>query len=674
MDRLLRIALAAALAVASPADAALDVKGLDTSVDRCADFYMYANRTWLEGNEIPADRSFWGSASVLAKGNEDLLIRILDDASKAPLPPQGSATRKVIEYYQRGMDEANIRHWQLKPLAPFLGPIAALDDRKQIARIVGELHTRGIFPGFHWEVENDRKDSTRWIGEVSQGGLGLPDRDYYFLDDDRSKQIRDAYREHLVKVLKLSGDDDAAAAKNAAAIYDIETELAKVSMTAVERRDLQKTYNKMTRAELARVAPGFDWDAYFEAITAAHLPDISVNQPAFATRFAQLAAERPMDEWRAYLRWHLLQATSDKLDERYESLHFDFYDKTLKGVREPAPRAKRVVDIISGNFGTQPIAEALGQLYVEKMFPPSAKARAQAMVQNIKDALADRLKTVDWMTEETRRKSLEKLSTMQIKIGYPDRWKDLSAANVGPLVFVENWMSANTFAHQRDLARIGKAVDRSEWIMSPHMVNAYYNAPFNEIVFPAGILQPPFFDAKADDAVNYGAIGTVIGHEITHGFDNRGRLFDKDGNMRDWWSAEDARRYDERAKKVVTQYGNFTGIDGIKVNGALTLGENISDVGGVKIAYLALQKALRQKPQGKIDGLTPEQRFFLSYAQAWRGKFRPDRERMQLRTGQHSLHIFRVRGPIANMPEFARAFSCDPGKTLLGESERANIW
>jgi predicted metalloendopeptidase len=320
------------------------------------------------------------------------------------------------------------------------------------------------------------------------------------------------------------------------------------------------------------------------------------------------------------------------------------------------------------------MAEALGQLYVEKMFPAEAKARAVKLVENVKAALADRLKTVDWMTEETRTASLAKLAAMRIKIGYPDRWHDLANANVGPLVFVEDWMSANTFNHQRNLARLGKPVDRDEWIMSPHIVNAYYNPPFNEIVFPAAILQPPFFDPKADDATNYGAIGTVIGHEITHGFDDRGRLFDKDGNMRDWWSEEDARRYKERAKKVETQYGNFIAIDGIKVNGALTLGENISDVGGVKIAYLALQTSLRQKPQGKVDGLTPDQRFFLSYAQAWRGKLRPDRERMILRTDPHSPSAFRVRGPIANMPEFARAFSCDANKALLSESDRANIW
>ena len=674
MKRSFPPALAAALlaAFAVPAHA-LDVKGIDKGVDACTDFYAYANRTWLQATEIPADRTFWGAASVIGRNNEQMLIGLLDEASRKP-PPASTPLGKVVQYYQSGMTEAQIRHWQLKPLAQFLGPIGQMKSVEDMARLIGEVHMRGIYPGFGFEFEIDRRDSKRYVAEVRQGGLGLPDRDYYFLEDERNAKIRTAYREHLVKVFRLNGDDEAAAVANAATVIDIETELARASMTAVEKRDLEKTYNKMTPAQLAESAPGFAWKAYFEALAAPALPHVVVNQPAFMKRFAQLAAERPIDQWRPYLRWHLLQATSDKLDTRYETLAFEFYGKTLRGQADPGPRSKRVLDIISGQYGNAPVAEALGQLYVGKAFPPEAKARALKLVQNVKEALADRLKSVDWMTEETRKRSLEKLAAMTIKIGYPDRWKDLSEASVGPHVFVDNWMHANQFEHLRNLKRLDKPVDRNEWFMSPHIVNAYYSGSNNEIVFPAAILQPPFFDAKADDAVNYGAIGTVIGHEITHGFDDRGRLFDKDGNMRDWWSEEDARRYKERAKKIESQYGNFTAIDGIKVNGALTLGENISDVGGVKIAYLALQKALKQKPQAKIDGLTADQRFYVSYAQAWRGKFRPERERLQLRTGQHSLHQFRVYGPIAHMPEFARAFSCDPGKALLSENERANIW
>jgi predicted metalloendopeptidase len=667
---------AALLAAFAGPSLALDLKGLDPKIGACTDFYQYANRKWLESTEIPADRTFWATASVLARDNEDMLVRILDEALRKPLPPPGSAMRKVIQYYERGMNDAHISHDHLKPLARFLFGIRDLESREEAARLIGELHTRGIFPAFDFEFGQDRRDSKRYSAEIVQGGLGLPDRDYYFLDDDRTKQIRAAYREHLVKVLKLNGDDEAQAAANAATILDLETELARASMTAVERRDLEKTYNKMTPAKLAEIAPGFPWKEYLEQLGAPNVPHLVVNQPAFVTRFAQLMAERPLEQWRPYLRWHLLRATSDKLDPRYENLHFEFYGKTLRGQADPGPRSRRVLQIISGPYGNAPMAEALGQLYVEKMFPPEAKARALELVENLKAALADRLRTVDWMTEETRKRSLEKVAAMTVKIGYPDHWKDLSEANVGNHMFVDNWMIANVFEHQRNLKRLDKPVDRSEWLMSPHIVNAYYNGSSNEIVFPAAILQPPFFDPKADDAVNYGAIGTVIGHEITHGFDDRGRLFDKDGNMRDWWTEEDARRYKERAKKIEAQYGNFTAIDGIKVNGALTLGENISDVGGVKIAYLALQKALarQKKRQPKVGGFTPEQRFFVSYAQAWRGKFRPERERLQLRTGQHSLHQFRVYGPIAHMPEFAKAFSCDPRKVLLSEGDRANIW
>ena len=685
---------AALLAVSTLPALALDVKGLDKSIDACADFYAYANRTWLEGTQIPGDRTFWGTFSIIGRNNEDLLIRLLDEASKSP-PPATTALGKVVRYYERGMNEAHIRHWQLKPLAQFMGPIELMKDTGEMARLIGELHTRGIHPGFAFEIEVDRRDSKRYIAELHQAGLGLPDRDYYFREDERSQKIRDAYREHLVKVLRLNGDDEATAKANAATIFEIETELARASMTAVERRDVEKTYNKMTPAELAASAPGFPWKAYFEALAAPSLPNLVVNQPSFMKRFAELAAGRPIAQWRTYLRWHLLQATSDKLDTRYESLAFEFYGKTLKGQADPGSRSKRVLDIISGPYGNAPMAEALGQLYVSNAFPPEAKARALKLVENVKAALTDRLKTVDWMTEQTRARSLEKVAAMRIKIGYPDRWKDLSDANVGEHVFVDNWMSANQFEHQRNLKRLDQPVDRDEWWMSPHIVNAYYNGSNNEIVFPAAILQAPFFDPKADDAVNYGAIGTVIGHEITHGFDDRGRLFDKDGNMRDWWSEEDARRYKERAKKIESQYGNFTAIDGIKVNGALTLGENISDVGGVKIAYLALQKALAQAPapapeKGKsakapakaapakgaanTEGFTPDQRFFISYAQAWRGKFSPERERLLLRTDGHSLNQFRVYGPIAHMPEFARAFSCDASKTLLSEGERANIW
>ncbi|HSJ98038.1 MAG TPA: M13 family metallopeptidase, partial [Myxococcota bacterium] len=485
------LALASAGLAGAAWAASLDLAGLDKGIDPCDDFYGYVNQRWIAANEIPGDRSTWGTAAIVARGNEDMMLELMQASlAGSALPPVGSPERKVLEYFRSGMEEANIRHWQLKPLAPFLGPIAQLGDASALARLIGDLHTRGIRPGFVFGVSPDRKDSTRYIAELGQGGLGLPDRDYYFLDDERSAKIRDAYRAHLARVLRVNGDDEAQAAANAATILALETELARASMTAVERRDLEKTYNKMTMAQLESSAPGFPWKAYFEALGAGHAAELNVRQPAFLARFAQLVAERPIADWRPYLRWHLLRETSTKLDPRYAAPHFDFYERTLRGKTEPPARARHVYDIISGPYGSEPMAEALGRLFVQQRFPPEAKARALELVRNVKAALAERLRRVDWMTEETRARSLAKLAAMRVKIGYPDRWKDLTESDVGARLFVENWMAANIFAHRRDLGRIGKPVDRDEWYMSPHILNAYYSGSLNEIVFPAAILQP----------------------------------------------------------------------------------------------------------------------------------------------------------------------------------------
>ena len=670
MRRSLIAALAAALATAH---AGVDLPGMDRAADPCVDFYRFANGRWLDATAIPPDLSRWGSFDTLTRLSEETLRKAMEEAATAPPAPAGSSRRIAIDYYRSGMDEAAIARAGIAPLVPLLSRIASLERREDLPRVLGELHAVNIEPAFGFDVNPDPKDSTRYLAALSQGGLGLPDRDYYFLDDEKSKGLREAYRGHIARVLAI----DAAAATaeaDAPRIFELETELARASMTAVERRDVDKTYNKMTVDELERLAPGFAWRDYFAALGVTSLERLNVRQTAYLTRFAQLAGERPLAEWRAYLRWTVLRVASDKLHSPYESAHFDFFDRTLAGKLEVAPRTKRVLLIVGGRYGTAPLAEGLGQLYVDRTFPPEAKARMLTMVQDIKDALRERLKTVEWMTEETRAVSLQKLEAMRPRIGYPDKWRDLSAAEVGAKPFVENWLAAGRFGHKRGVARIGKPVDREEWRTSPHIVNAFYGASNNEIVFPAGILQAPFFDLKADDAANYGAIGMVIGHEITHGFDDRGRRFDKDGNLRDWWSAEDARRYKERAKKIELQYGGYSGVDGIKVNGALTLGENISDIGGVRIAYLALQRALARQPQQPIDGYTASQRFFLSFANIWRSAARPEYERLLLRTDSHSLPTLRVRGVIASMPEFARAFSCEPGKVLLAEDQRGDIW
>jgi predicted metalloendopeptidase len=668
--------LAAALAaLAATAHAKLDVAGIDRTVDACTSFYQYANSSWITATPIPADRARWSTFEIIDQRNEKVLLDTIEKATKsknlggyAPKSPEWRA----IRYYQSGMDLNRIKYWALGPLRGYFDR-TDVKDAAAIAGALGFLHASGFPAGFNFEVDPDRKDSTRYIVEITQGGLGLPERDYYFREDDKTAKQRVDYRKHVTQMFRLLGDSDEQATRNAAAVFGLETELARASMTAVERRDVEKTYNKMTVAELQALAPGLPWRQYFDALGAKDLATLNVSQPEFFKAVARLAAERPAD-WQAYLRWHVVHAAATKLPPAFEEEHFDFYERNLRGVQTPPPRHRTVLRTMGGPYGEQGIGMALGKLFVDAAFPPEAKKRALDLVNNVKAALADRLKASPWMTEETRRASLEKLAGMDVKIGYPDKWRDFTGARMGEGAFVENWIYSNQFDHRRFVARIGKPVDRSEWLISPHVVNAYYNPTSNEIVFLAGILQPPYFDAKADDAVNYGGIGMVIGHEITHGFDDRGRRFDKDGNLRDWWTADDAKRYEERARVIEAQYSAMDGVDGVKPNGKLTLGENIADVGGLKIAYDALQKALKGKPRTKIDGLTPEQRFFLSFAQAWRTVARAEFERNSLLTYQHSLPRFRVNGPVSHLPEFAQAFSCDPKRSMLPDAATSAIW
>ena len=659
---------------AGAAAATLDVAGLDPAIGACGDFYRYANGRWIDSATIPADRTRWGTFDMIEERNQEALIASLDSALRRHLPPHGSAQRMAIDFYASGMDRDAIEKAGTAPIEAYLSRAAKVDRPREIAATLAQMHWVGIDAGFDFAIRPDAKDATRWLTSLFQGGLGLPDHDYYFLGDARSVKIREAYRGHVERMLALAGDDAATASRNADAAIGLETELARASMTAVERRDVEKTYNRMTLAELATLAPGFPWKEYFEAAGAGTVSVLNVAQPEFFKAFARLAAMREAADWQAYLRWQVLRETADKLPRAFAQAHYDFYDGVLRGSREPPPRARKVIELIAGRTGTEPMGQALSRVYIEGAFTPEAKARAQGLVANLKVALAARLAKLDWMGEETRRRALDKLAAMRVKIAYPDRWRDYAGAGIGPYSFVENWLHAKRFFHRLVLARIGEPVNRDEWFTSPHITNAFYNRAGNEIVFPAGILQPPFFDAKADDATNYGAIGAIIGHEITHGFDDNGRRFDAVGNMTDWWTEEDARRYVERAQRLERQYGAFVGVEDIKVNGKLTLGENISDVGGLKVAYLALQQALKGTPREKVEGLTPEQRFFVSFAQAWRSSYRIERERLQLRTDPHSPPRFRVAGVLANMPEFAEAFGCDPGRTLLPDGERANIW
>ena len=672
MPRFLRVLAPLAAAAALPA-LALDTTGLDASVDPCRDFYRYVNGKWIEATPIPADRPGWGTFTEVYERNEKVLAAALEDARNHP-PPAGTPQRKVAEFFASGMDEEAIARAGLEPLDGLMARVDATADAASLARTLAALHARGIHAGFALSSRPDTRDSTRYLANLDQAGLGLPERDYYFRDDARSARIRDAYLKHIARVLELAGDPAEEAAKSAAAILAFETELARASMTIVERRDIDRTENRMRVADLAAQAPGFPWTDYFAAAGARGLDELNVEQPEYFKAFARRAAQAPAPEWRGYLRWTILRSTANKLAAPFEQAHFEFYEKTLRGRSEPLPRNYRVIDVIGGRIGSEPMGQALGMIFVDRAFSAQAKARSLELVAHIKAALAERLATLDWMSEDTRRRALEKVASMQVKMGYPDRWRDYSDADVGPYSFVENWMRAKEFLHRRDMRRIGQPVDRTEWFMAPYVVNAQYNGRANEIIFPAGILQPPFFDANADDAVNYGGIGVVIGHEITHGFDDRGRRFDARGNITDWWTAEDARRYLERAGRVVRQYDTYTGVEDVHLNGKLTLGENIADIGGAKISYLALTKALGEHPEAKTAGPTPEQRFFLSLAQIWRNRARVEQERLQLQTDAHSPARFRVLGIIANMPEFARAFGCDASKAILSEGERANIW
>jgi putative endopeptidase len=666
---LLAAALAASLSLA--ANAALDVAELDTGASPCTDFYRYVNGRWLESALIPNDRSSWGTFSIVDKGNEAVLLQALAEAMKSP-PPIGSDARKAVDYFGSGMDIEAIETAGLEPVRGQLARAEAVDSVESLAQALGAFHAQRIRAGFQFTVRPDAKDSSRYLAQLVQGGLGLPDRDYYFRDDAKSREQREAYVRHVARVFQLAGESSLDAQSHAQVVLALETKLAGASMTNVERRDPERTYNPMPVAKLQALAKGFPWPTYLASLGAAEVDEVNVAQPAFFEAFARLARERDPSEWRTYLRWHVLHATAAVLPRAFVDADFDFYQRELRGRRAFPERNGHVLEVVSGHYGEEPMAQAVAQLFVARAFPPAAKGRAQQLVRNVKEALATRLRSVEWMSDATRERALEKLAAMRTKIGYPDHWREYADAKVGRQPFATNWLRANEYEMRRLIGHLGKPVDRDEWWMAPHIVNAYYSSELNEIVFPAGILQPPFFDATADDALNYGAIGSVIGHEITHGFDDRGRRFDARGNLRDWWTEKDANGYLTRAKRLEDHYAGFEGVDGIHVNGKLTLGENIADVGGLKIAYLALQHALEGTGRKPIDGLAPEQRFFIAFAQVWRMAYRPAYERLMLQTDQHSPAQFRVRGALAHMPEFARTFSCEPAKTLAAQP--ADIW
>jgi putative endopeptidase len=659
---------ASSSAADKPGSWGFEMTNLDKTCKPCDDFYQFAMGGWMKANPIPPEYSTYGSFTRLADQNQQNLRLILDQAAKAKAAP-GTNEQKIGDYYASCMDTAVIDADGTKPIDPELARIAEIKDLAGFQAEVERLQSIGAGGLFRFTSRQDLKDSTLMIGGASQGGLGLPEREYYTRADEKSQQLRDAYLKHVATMLALLGDAADKSVAEAAVVMKIETALAKVSTKNTDLRDPDQNYHIMTLADLKTLTPNFSWESYFRAVGHPELKQINVGQPDFFKGLdAQLTAT-PIDDWKIYLRWHLVNAMAPALPEKFVAEEFDFHGKTLTGATEIQPRWKRCVQATDRTLG-----EALGQLYVQRYFPPEAKARALAMVNNLIAALRDDLQNLPWMGPETRGQAIAKLQAFAVKIGYTDKWRDYSALKIERSTYLANNFRGAEFEFARRLDKIGKPVDRTEWGMTPPTVNAYNNSGMNEIVFPAGIMQPPFYDPKADDAVNYGGMGAVIGHEITHGFDDQGSKFDAKGNRSDWWTPEDRKNFDERAACVEKQFDGYEVEPGLHQNGKLVLGESIADLGGLAIAYAAYEKSLEGKPRPKdIDGFTPEQRFFLGWAQVWGANQRPEAARLQTKTNPHPLSRFRGNGAPSNLAEFAKAFGCKKGDPMVRE-QLCKIW
>src|SRR5229473_1812384 len=634
------------------ANHAFDPANMDPGTSACADFYQYANGGWLKANPIPAAYPAWGVANVLNEKNRDVLRQILEAAASNAKARKGSNEQKVGDYYASCMDEAKIEADGLKPIQAELDLINRVTDQKSLQAEIAHLHSFGYNAVFGSGSNRDFKNAADVIIGIQQGGLGLPTRDYYFKVDPRSKMIRDEYVKHVAKMFELMGDDSSKAASEAQAVMNLETKLAEASKAPVDLREPEKLYHRMPVTAVKDLAPTFDWVSYTRKV-AHSKADVNVATPDFFKAMETQLNERSMSDWQAYLRWNIINRAASGLSSKFVDEDFHFKGTILSGTKENLPRWKRCVGGTDGALG-----EALGAVYVQKAFPPAAKARALTMVRNLEAALKSDITTLGWMGEATRKQAIVKLDAFLNKIGYPDKWRDYSALAVDRTSYQANRFRVGLFNKRRDWNKVGKPVDRMEWAMSPPTVNAYYNPQINEIVFPAGILQPPYFDPAADDAFNYGGMGSVIGHEMTHGFDDQGRQFGSTGNLTNWWSEADLKAFKARAKCVIDQFSSFEVEKGLNENGNLVVGESIADLGGLVVAYAAFQKAMEGKPRVVIDGFTPEQRFFLGYARGWATSTRPELARMLVTVDPHPLPKFRVNGPLSNMPQFAAAFQC----------------
>jgi putative endopeptidase len=664
------IILAIALFNSCEKQSAIDISTMDRTVDPAQDFYQFVNGNWLKTATIPETESRWGLFTELRDENKKNLQKLLINlASKEH--PLGTNAQKVGDFYRTGMDSNQVEKQGLSVLQSYFEKIEAVRNYEDVLRVAAAHQRFGAGSLFGVFVEGDFKKSDITAIYAFQGGLGMPDRDYYLKEGERFENYRAEYLKHLKKMFELLGDQAATAEQNANTVMEIETQLAKASWTRVQIRDLAAWYNKRTFAQTNKETPNIDWKKYFENVGAGEPEYFVLAQPDFFQVVSDMLKKVDVDDWKTYLRWHLINATAPYLNEEFVNQDFKYFQTVLRGTKELKPRWKRVAETTSGALG-----EALGQLYVEKYFPPEAKTKANQMVNELREAYRRRIENLDWMSEDTKEQAFTKLQKMVQKIGYPDKWRDYSALEIKRDAYVLNVIRANEFEHDRQMKKIGKPVDKTEWGIPPQTVNAYYHPLNNEIVFPAGILQPPFFNPNADDAINFGSMGAVIGHEITHGFDDKGSKFDSDGNMNNWWTDEDRKKFEEKAKVVEDQFNKYTVLDTVNVNGKLTLGENIADLGGVAVAYDALQIALEKKGRpGKIDRFTPEQRFFISYATVWRNLYRDDALLNLVKTDPHSPPNLRTSGPLSNSQAFFEAFNVQPGASMRRpDSLLAKIW
>lgn len=648
----------------------IETNYIDQNVRAQDDFFRYLNGKWLSTVEIPADKASWGAFNKVSDDIQPQLRAIIEDAAKNVAQAANPEAQKIGDFYNSFMNEAKLEELGLKPIEADLARVRALKDKKQIPGLLAHFSQIGVSSPYDFAIHQDAKDATKYVADIGQGGLGMPDREYYLKKDDaRLADVRTKYLAHIEKMLTLAGHKDAA--KKAAQIMALETELAKVQWSRVELRDPVKAYNKYPFAKLKELAPAYDWKAWLDQTGLAGKTDyLIVSQPSYIKGMAQVMQKQPLDAWKAYFEWRVLSSYAPNLSKAFESENFAFYGTVLSGVTEMRPRWKRAVSLVEGSLG-----EAVGKLYVARHFPPARKEKMDQLVKNLLRAFDQSIDTLEWMSPATRSEAKAKLATFTPKIGYPNQWRDYSALAIKGDDLVGNVMRTTRFGYQRELNKLGKPIDREEWFIAPQTVNAYYNPEMNEIVFPAAILQPPFFDANADDAVNYGAIGAVIGHEISHGFDDQGSQYDGKGNLRNWWSPEDHKNFKAKTKVLIEQYSAFSPLPGYTVNGELTLGENIADNSGLAIAHKAYRISLGGKPAPVIDGLTGDQRFYMGFGQVWRGKMRDQAMIARIKTDPHSPAEFRANGTLRNQPGFYEAFKLKEGdKMYLAPAKRVTIW